>query len=302
MMKPDRDEPLVPARPILILEQHQIPGRVDAGGQPCALQRHQRDERVHARRCDRRRCHEAPEPQRLETEILPDQILAGLRPVPLVEHEVEDFEHRVEPCGHLAGGRHVERQPLIANLPLRAHEPLRDRRLVGEERSRDLAHAEAADGLQAERHARVARQRRMTAHDDHAQLVVPQLFFRVRFGRGACGRSRQLRDDRVSFVAESLVAADRVDGDVVRDAEEPPGGIVRRALVRPRLERADHRLLHRLLGERDVSRSEQPCQAGHHAARLMPEQVFEEQPGIGTRGHDRNSCLTSIVPPYSRCG
>ena len=48
-MEAQGDQPLVPAAAVLILEQHQFAGFVHARGQARRLQRHQRDQRVHAR-------------------------------------------------------------------------------------------------------------------------------------------------------------------------------------------------------------------------------------------------------------
>jgi hypothetical protein len=125
----------------------------------------------------------------------------------------------------------------------------------------------------------------MTAHEDHPQLVVSQLFFEIRIVWHHRGGARQLPNDRVGFRAEDRVAPDCVDGDVVRDAEQPAGGVVGRALIRPRLQRADHRLLHRVLGERHVRGTDETRQAGRDAARLMPEQVVEQNAGIGRLAH-----------------
>ena len=69
-------------------------------------------------------------------------------------------------------GWKLESRLALAQLAPRADEPLRDGRLGHQERTRDFRHAEAADGLEAQRDARVARQVRMTAEKHHPQLVV----------------------------------------------------------------------------------------------------------------------------------
>src|SRR4051812_29730481 len=102
-----------------------------------------------------------------------------MRRVPLVEHEVDDVEHRVETAFEIRTTRELEGETPVANLPLRAHEPLRDRRFLREKGPRDLPYAEAADGFEAERHARVARNLRVAAHHNHPQLVVAELFVEI---------------------------------------------------------------------------------------------------------------------------
>ena len=111
-----------------------------------------------------------------------------------------------------------------------------------------------------------------------------------------------LGDKRFGLVAEDLFAAECVDGDVVRDAEEPARAVVGDALVGPRLQRPQHGLLDAFFGEGDVGGAEQPGQAGDHAARLMPEQVLDEDARLARVDHDPYSCRTSIVPPYSKVG
>ena len=210
---------------------------------------------------------------------LPDQRLAGLRRVALVEHEIENVDDCINPCGELRCRRHIERQLRIANLPLGADETLGDRSFVGEERPRDLARAETAGGFEAERDARLPRQRRMAAHEDHSQLIVSKLAV-IRVGEGLRCGPRQLGDDRIGFGCERSVASHGVDRNVVCHAEEPAGRIAGRAFVRPRLQRPHQGFLHRLLGEREVGGAEKPHQAGRHAARLMAEQVFEQRTGV----------------------
>ena len=75
--------------------------------------------------------------------------------------------------------------------------------------------------------------------------------------------------------AEYGAAPHGIDGDVVGDTEQPAARIRRHPFVRPGLERADHGLLHGFLGEADMGGTEQPRQAGHHAARLMSEEMLD---------------------------
>ena len=286
VMKANGDEALVPPAAILIREQHQIARFIDTGGQPCALKCHQRDQGMDARRRDRGRRDEPAQAQRLHAEILPDQLGPGLGRISLVEHEVDYFERRIEARRQFHAGWQVQRQTLIADLALRANEPLRNRSLVRQERAGDFADAEAADNLQAERHAGIARERRMAAHENHPELVVPKLLADAGIVRGVSRRACQLADNGLRLVAEDLVAPQGVNGHVVRDAKQPAGGVVRDSLVRPGLQRTEHRVLDGFLGERNVFGTEETRQAGHHAARLMPEQVLQQHASLGRSAHD----------------
>jgi hypothetical protein len=50
--------------------------------------------------------------------------------------------------------------------------------------------------------------------------------------------------------------------------------------MRPYLQCPQHRILHGLLGQLEMSRSEKPCQVREDAARLMPEQMFQYRSGL----------------------
>ena len=84
-----------------------------------------------------------------EQEGEPDRLGAELhahgRPVPGVEDEIDHGEHAAQPLGQEVVGRDAQRDARVANLSLRAHEPLRERRLGHEKGARDLGRREAAD-------------------------------------------------------------------------------------------------------------------------------------------------------------
>ena len=52
----------------------------------------------------------------------------------------------------------------------------------------------------------------------------------------------------------------------------------------------------------ELSRTEQAGQMRHHPPRLVPEHMFQQRPRLARRAHICQICLTSTVPPYSRCG
>ena len=98
----ERDELSIPQRPILILQEHDLPVAVDATRQPGSLECHQRHQGVCVRRSvvrlarDRelwRHRNETSKAQRLSTDVVPNQRFAGVRLVAFVEEQVDDFKH-----------------------------------------------------------------------------------------------------------------------------------------------------------------------------------------------------------------
>ena len=117
----------------------------------------------------------------------------------------------------------LQADAFVADQTLRADEPLRDRAVRCKERSRDLLNAEPADGLEAQRHARVGRQRRMAAHEHHAQLVVfDRGFLRL---VGVAGRELQLLRDVMGAIAERRVAPNHVERTVGATRNSHPPGL-----------------------------------------------------------------------------
>ena len=106
---------------------------------------------------------------------------------------------------------------------------------------RDLAGGEATDGSEGERHRRRRREVGVRAQEVEAQRVVG-----ARDGAGGrCGVEPHLA------VAARRVGPRHVEEGPPRDRDEPSGGVGRR-LVLPRGERSDERLLHGVLGRREV--------------------------------------------------
>src|SRR5439155_18650073 len=116
------------------------------------------------------------------------------------------------------------------------------------------------------------------------------------------GGSRQLGYYRFRFVAQKLPAANRIDGRIMSDTEEPCPGVLRHASLRPGLERAQHGILHGFFREVEVRGAEKAHEVRHHAPRLMAEQVFDQAPdfrGWGGGIHQAPyNWRTSMVPPY----
>ena len=220
--------------------------------------------------------------------------------ISLVKDEVDHIQNGVEARLEFGAERHFERQAAVADLAFGAHQPLRDCGLISEKCARDFADAEAADGLEAERHCRIARDPGMAAHEDHAQFVVAKLLVEVGIGGDAGCRALKLGDSLLLLGGCEPAAADTIDRGIMRNAKEPGSGIFRDALVGPDLKRLQHGLLDGLLGEVKAGRSEEAGEMRDHPARLPAEEMLQKF--WGGVAHEPQSWRISSVPPYSRCG
>ena len=155
--------------------------------------------------CRRELGQHAREAQRVVAERGPQPIVAGRRGVALVEHEVDDLEHRREPLGERLAARHLERHARLGQRALRAHDALRDRRLRHEERARDLGRREAADHAQRQRDARLHREHGVARDEHQAQHVVADLIVERLVDRLAL--VADLPAQRLELSAELLVLA-----------------------------------------------------------------------------------------------
>ena len=104
-LAPLGDPRAVPARPVLVLEQHQLAVVADPRVAARVVQEHQRQQPGRLRRVGEERDHDPGQADRLGAQLAPDR---GNRPtgrrVALVEDEVEDVQHAVEPLGEQLGG------------------------------------------------------------------------------------------------------------------------------------------------------------------------------------------------------
>ena len=178
-------------------------------------------------------------------------------------------------------GRHSERDPRVADLPLRADEPLRQRRLGEQEGAGDLGRLQAADEAKRERHLRVRGERRVAAGEDEAQpFVRDRALVHVLLG----GRDLLEPRQQLGLALEVLVAADAVDGAVAGRGDDPGTRVVRHAVARPALERDGERVLHCVL--RAVEVAERARQVGERPAPLLAK-------GTRDRLYAPASCSTS---------
>ena len=261
---------------ILILEQHQVAQRVDPRGQACGVECHHRHQRVGSRGSQRRGRDQAGQAQGLEAQVAPDQVLAFMRGVAFVEDEVQHLERGIEAGFQLLTVGQVQRHAALADLALGAHQPLRDGRFLGQKRAGDLAHAESASGLEAQRDAGLARDLRMAAHQDHAQLVVAEFGTEVGIEVEFLGRCGFLRPEIRVLALHHAFLAQQIERQIASGAKQPRRRVFRHALKRPDFERAQHGLLRDLFGQVQPRGAEQPGQMRGHPPGHLPEQMFQQ--------------------------
>ena len=268
------DQQRIPARTVLLEQQHRPALRVDPGVGARGLQLHQRDQAVDLALVGHQAGEHPAEAQRLVAERRPHPVVAGGGRVALVEDQVDDLEHRRQPRRPLARIRHLERHPGRGERALGADDALGDRRFRHEEGTGDLVGAEAAEQAQGERDPALGGQERMAGGEHQAQQVVADVVG-ARLGQRVDEVRLDVRLQRLQVGAELLVLArmqrllaQAIEGAVLGGAHQPGAGVVGHAVVGPVLERGDERVLGQLLGETDVANH--PGDAGDHLRRLDP--------------------------------
>src|ERR671922_612913 len=119
--------------------------------------------------------------------------------------------------------RHADRDRGLADLALGADEPLRERWLGEQERTRDLGRLQAADEPERERDLRLRRERRVAAREDEAQPLVGD---RARVHLLSRAPRKLLEPaEQLGLPLEIALAADAVDRAVAGRGHDPGTGI-----------------------------------------------------------------------------
>ena len=231
----------VPEASVLSVEQNELSLRRDARIAPRVLEEKQRVETVRFRLVGHQSREDRCEPDRLTAELAPHgRAVAG------VEDEV-DRRH----CGPQAVGQevlrwHAQRDACVTDLPLGPDEPLSEGRLGQEEGARDLGCRQAADETQRQRHLCLRGEGGVAAGKDQLEPFVGNdclLVLRELLGAGK----------ELGLARERLLAADAVDRPVARRGHYPRARIRGDAVTRPSLGGSDEGVLHRVLGEVEVT-------------------------------------------------
>jgi len=89
----------VPERAVLILERHELPCRIDAGGAACVVEQHQRREPPRLRLVGHQPDEHLAETDRLLAELAADEAIPFACRVPLVEDQVHHAQHATQAVG-----------------------------------------------------------------------------------------------------------------------------------------------------------------------------------------------------------
>ncbi len=258
----------VPPRTILVIQQHQFAAVGRPRGVPGVLQQHERQQAERLGLAGHQRRQHAGEPDGLVAQLRADQRALG-GGVALVEDQVQDGQHPIQPLGQQLGRRDAVGDGGSADLALGPYEPLLDRRLAHHEGARDLAAGETTHGPKRERHARVGRERRVTAGEDQPQAFVGDLAHLV-------AQSLQMGElaKGVGAFPQPPFSPQAVDRAVPGGRGDPRPRVVRQALGRPALQRHREGVLHRLLGQVEVT--EHADERRDRPPRLAPEQAVDD--------------------------
>jgi hypothetical protein len=137
---PTRDACHVPARPVLIREEHQL-AAVEAGLAARLVEQHECLEAVHLRLVRHQLEERCPEPERFRRQV-------DAATVALVEDQVDDREHRCQPLRKHIVGRNAEGDAGVPDLALRTREPALQRLFRNKKRASDLLGRETAERAQ----------------------------------------------------------------------------------------------------------------------------------------------------------
>ena len=199
----------VPARPVLVVEQDELPVRPDPRLPASVVEEHQRQQAHDLGLVGEQRPHDPRQADRLARELAAHERVARGRGVALVEDQVEDLEDAVEPLRQELEVRDPVRDAGVADLPLRPDEALGERRLRDEEGPGDLGRRQAAERPQGQRDAAVQRQRRMAAGEDQPEPVVGDGHRRPQRDRARSRRAppRSRRRARASWSSRAAACA-----------------------------------------------------------------------------------------------
>jgi hypothetical protein len=185
----------------------------------------------------------------------------------LVEDQVDDRQHGIQPVGQQVLGRHPEGDPGGLDLALGPHQPLGHGRLGDQEGAGDLAGGQAAERPQGEGDLRLGGQRGVAAGEDELQPLVGKrrrvhLFLR---------RLRHLQ--QAGLGGQGAVAADAVDGAVARGGHQPGARVGGGPVLGPALRGDREGLLGGFLGEVEVA--EEADHRSQHTSPLVAEDLLE---------------------------
>src|SRR5260370_855167 len=217
-------------------------------------------------------CEQGDESDGFVTEILAHKAITARGFVAFVEEQIKRVQDSAEPRRELSRFRHGKGQRQLTDALPGAKEPLCDGGLAGEKSGGDFSGAESAKCAERQGGLGLGGEFGVEADKHHPQRVVGKGFVRHIISRGG-QPALALGGDAILFLIPSLLTLQRIDCEVLRHLSQPRGGIVRHAVVRPRLQRAQQRLLHHVLGKLKPVGAEMRGECGDHFRAFMAEQM-----------------------------
>ena len=134
----------VPEPAVLVGKKHQLPVGGGPAGPPRLREQHQ-GEQPHDLGLARHELQQQPtQTDGLRAQVGADEVVAGGRRIALVEHQVDDGQHRREPPWEVGLRGDAVGDVRVADLVLGAHDPLRHGGLGHDEGACDLGRGQAA--------------------------------------------------------------------------------------------------------------------------------------------------------------
>ncbi len=263
----------VPPAPVLVLQGDQVAGGVHPGQPPGVLQQHQREQAARLALFGHQLGQRPGQPDGLQAQALPDQVLPGAGRVPLVEQQVQHGQHAGGALRQQVRWGHLVRDARVADLVLGPDQPLGHGRLRDQERPGDLRGGQPGQRAQGERDPGIQRQRRVTAGEDQPQPVVGELaaviaVVAARRSRGPAALGGQ-RGHLVQLGCFGAAAAQPVQRAVAGHRGQPGAGPARDPVPRPAPHRPGERVLGAVLGQVPVAG--RPDQRGHDPPPFLVE-------------------------------
>ncbi len=265
----------VPPAPVLILEEHQLASSRDPGVPPGVLEQHQREQAEGLGLVGHQQSQDPAEPDGLGAQLPADQGVAGGGRVALVEHQVQDGQHGLEPLGEHVARRDPVRDVRVPDLPLGPDQPLGHGRLGDQEGPGDLGGGQPSQGAERQGDPGVDGQRGVAAREDQPQPVVLDGAFVHRVPQGLKGR--QPTED-LRLLGQPSLPAESIDGPVPSGGGDPGPRAVGDPIAGPPFQRHHEGLLDGLLGQVEVA--EHPDERRHRPSGLLAEQAGGDAPGV----------------------
>ncbi len=205
------DDVEVPARAVLVLEQHELAEPIDPRARARVVIELEGEQPLGFSARGQLVDHLARQPNGLGDEVDARHVRGATGEVALVEDQVEHPQQRVHALVEV--GRNRERHARLTNLALGPHDALRERGLGQQVGGRDFGGGQSARQSQGQCHLRVTVERRMAAEQEqpeafvaerrsiHDQVVLLVAFRSVVWcavssGAASCSRRRDARSRR----------------------------------------------------------------------------------------------------------